>query len=612
MAGSIPSDSSALAPKTRTRRQRTAAALLSTVAMVLCCPDYDLWWLGLVAWVPYFWAIEGLPPRRAMLYGWLTGTLTVLWGFFWLSNLLTKFAHLPLVAAFPVTLMFSAWHGLIWGLAALLIAWLRQRGASLLYVAPMCWVATEAVLPNLFPIYMALGWCWQPLWIQTAELGGVTMVSATMVGLNAALYLVLTSHFERRALDRRALAVFAAWIIGIPTYGAIRIAQVKTQMAAAPTLKIAAIQGNFSIFQMRRREEKIPILRRQQALTAKFARQGAGLAVWGETAYPNSRAFTRQSTTDLSHGNPWKVQQGFDIPVVFGTVTRDATGKLKYPYNTAVLLDGEGEVAGMYDKVYRLAFGEYAPLVDPDWYLRQIPNAAHIAKGKGASVMELETPQGTWRLGPFICYEDILPRFVREAANQDVHVLVNLTNDAWFGKTHEPAQHLGLAVFRTVEHRKGMVRAVNTGISTYIDPTGEAFFKTRVTDPDVEGRLDADGLLAEVPMMDPKSRTLYGLTGELFNGLMVLGILMVGWRTRGLASVRGGEPQPKDEDQRAPADDADDDASADGASPDDASPDSAPADDASADSASADDASADDASPDSAPADDGKPNNDDD
>ncbi len=588
----------------RTKAQRIAASLLSTVGMVLCCPNYDLWWLGLVAWVPYFWAIEGLRPRQAMLYGWLTGTLTVLWGFFWLSNLLTKFAHFPMVAAFPVTLLFSAWHGLIWGLAAMAIAWLRGRGASLLIVAPMCWVVAEAMLPNLFPIYMALGWSWQPLWIQTAELGGVTFVGATMVGLNAALYLVLDGLVGRRGLDRTALVVFLAWIIGIPTYGAIRISQVEADMAAAPKLKIAAVQGNFSIMEMRKRGEKIPILRRQQALTAQYEAQGAQLAVWGETSYPNARKFHRHSTRDLDPHDPWKVQQGFSIPVVFGAVTRDRTGKDKYPYNTGILLDGKGQIAGTYDKVYRLAFGEYAPLVDPDWYLSKIPNAAHIAKGKGPDVLELNTPSGDWRLGPFICYEDILPRYVWDTAEKGVHVFVNLTNDAWFGKTHEPSQHLGLAVFRTVEHRKGLVRAVNTGVTTYIDPTGRAQQKTRVTDPDTEGRQPAVGVLADVPMMDPRSRTLYGMTGEGFNWLMLLGVVVMGWRTRGGAQVESStasEPvDAKASDDDAAANEASNGAASNDASDEaasDADDDNVPSNEASNDNAS-DDAADDDAADD--------------
>jgi apolipoprotein N-acyltransferase len=272
----------------------------------------------------------------------------------------------------------------------------------------------------------------------------------------------------------------------------------------------------------------VPILRKQQHMTAALQEQGAQIALWGETAYPNPRAFTRQSTTDLSEKSAWKVQRDFDIPIVFGTVTRDTTGQEKYPFNTAIMLDGEGRIAGMYDKVYRLVFGEYIPVVDPDWYLEKVPNASHIAQGKGASVLEL----GEWRLGPFICYEDILPRFVRDAANQRVHVFVNLTNDAWFGKTDEPWQHLGLGVFRTVEHRKGLVRSVNTGVSTYVDPTGAIVQSTRVTDPDTEGPQSADGFLAEVPMMSPDEQTIYGRTGEGWNALMIGALVALGWRRR--------------------------------------------------------------------------------
>jgi apolipoprotein N-acyltransferase len=511
------------------RLPRIAAALVSAVCMVLACPTYDLWWLGLVGWVPWLWAMDGVRPRAAFFYGWITGTVTVFWGFFWMSELLTKFAGFPLIGALPLTLLFAMWQGSLWGFAAGLASLVHRRsGAPLLVVVPVAWVVTEALLPNIFPIYMALAWCWQPLWIQAAEIGGVTMVSGLMLAINTALYRVLRSRLVEGRLEMRAVATFLALVVGVPTYGALRIAQVKRQMEAAPKLKFAVVQGNMSIFEMRQMQLKVPILRKQQHMTAALQEQGAQIALWGETAYPNPRAFTRQSTTDVSEKSAWKVQRGFDIPIVFGTVTRDTTGQEKYPFNTAIMLDGEGRIAGMYDKVYRLVFGEYIPVVDPDWYLEKVPNASHIAQGKGASVLEL----GEWRLGPFICYEDILPRFVRDAANQRVHVFVNLTNDAWFGKTDEPWQHLGLGVFRTVEHRKGLVRSVNTGVSTYVDPTGAIVQSTRVTDPDTEGPQSADGFLAEVPMMSPDEQTIYGRTGEGWNALMIGALVALGWRRR--------------------------------------------------------------------------------
>ncbi len=513
----------------RPEPRRVLLALLSVVGMVLSCPDWDQFWLGYLMWIPYFAAIEGLKPKQAFGYAWIVGTCTVFWGFFWMSELLTKFAGFPMVGALPITLLFAMWHGSLWAISAWLITHARARASLPLWViAPVCWIAVEAMLPNIFPIYMAHGWCWQPLLIQTAEIGGVTMVSGVMVATNAVLYTFLRSRKLGQRPSRGDAIAATVLILGNPAYGALRIAQVEDQIEEAPKLRFGVVQGNMSIRQMAHPEQRRLVLAAEQKMTADLQARGAQVALWGETAYPNPRAFTRQSTTDLPEKNPWHVQRGFDIPVIFGTVTRDETGREPYPFNTAILLDGEGKIAGTYDKVYRLMFGEYAPLVDPEWYLARVPSASHIAQGKGAGVLQL----GPWRLGPFVCYEDILPRFVRDAANQDVNAFVNLTNDAWFGKTHEPAQHLGLAVFRAIEHRKPMVRSVNTGVSVYIDPTGAAHEKTRVTDPDTEGPQKPDGFVVDVPMMDPTSRTPYGATGELFDGLCILGVAAMMWRRR--------------------------------------------------------------------------------
>jgi apolipoprotein N-acyltransferase len=515
---------------------RIALAGLSAVALVLSCPGFGLWWLGYLQWIPYFAAIQGARPRTAFAYGWLTGTVAVFWGFFWMTELLVKFAGFPRVAALPLTLLFAVWHGALWAISAWLITRVRPSGMPLWLAAPVVWVAGEALLPNLFPLYMALSWCWRPVLIQTAELGGVTMVSGLMIASNAAVYeLIRCLRAGQPGTLRHGLAALLL-LAGVPLYGLVRIAQVREAMAAAPKVRWGVVQGNMSIRQMADRRWRARILQAQQQLTARLEAQGAQVAVWGENAYSNHNAFTRQSTHDLPEGHPWRVRQGFSIPVLFGVNTRDATGATPYPWNSAMLLDEQGRVAGLYDKVYRLAFGEYAPLVDPRWYLKRFPNASHIASGPGPGVIGW----GAWRLGPLICYEDILPRFARQTVGKDVHVFVNLTNDAWFGKTDEPLQHLGLAVFRAVEHRRGLLRAVNTGVSVFVDPTGATHHTLRVTDPDVEGPQPAEGFVADVPMMDPAGRTLYGLTGELFNALCVGAVLAMAWRRR--REDAGGQP----------------------------------------------------------------------
>jgi apolipoprotein N-acyltransferase len=237
------------------------------------------------------------------------------------------------------------------------------------------------------------------------------------------------------------------------------------------------------------------------------------------------------------------VRKGFETPMILGTITTDRTKQNPYPWNSALLIDRQGRVASRYDKVFLLVFGEYIPIVDPEWFLEIVPAAAHLNRGSGPGILEF----GHYRLGPLICYEDILPRFVRDTANQGVHALVNLTNDSWFGLTAEPAQHLGLSVFRAIEQRRGMVRSVSTGTSSYIDPTGRVHVKTRVTDPDVQGPQEPDGFLVEVPMIEPGTlTTLYARTGELFNALVILGLVVLGARRRPRARPKAAPEAAQD------------------------------------------------------------------
>lgn len=538
-----------MTPDRRDHLKRAFAALVCAAGMVLGTADYRVWWLGFVAWIPWFWMQEGTSPRRAFMYGWLCGTVTVFVGFRWMSVLLVKFGGIPLPAAWPISLLFAMSHGLLWAITAYAIVWMRARtGRGLMLIGPLVWIVTEAALPNIFPIYMAQIWSFQPVLIQTAEIGGVTAIGGVMVAVNAALYTLVSRWVKERRIDRNALIVAAVFGLGNPLYGALRMAQVDEVAARSQTVRFGVVQGNMSIAQMGSREWRPRILAGQQRVSAELEAQGAEVVLWGETAYPNSRAFRRDAKTDLPEGDPWRVRRGFDIPVIFGALTRAADDP--FGWNTALLIDEQGRIRDWYDKVYLLVFGEYIPLVDPEWFMDIVPGAAHLNRGDGAGVLRL----GEYRLGPLICYEDILPRFVRDAASEDVHAFVNLTNDSWFGKTHEPAQHLGLGVFRAIEHRRALVRAVNTGISAYVDPAGRVTHELRVVDPDVDGPQPAEGFTVDVPMMGSGDgdgvgrRTVYGVTGELFNvcaGFALLGLLW-GSRRRPPAAqaVSDGTPSP--------------------------------------------------------------------
>ena len=211
------------------------------------------------------------------------------------------------------------------------------------------------------------------------------------------------------------------------------------------------------------------------------------------------------------------VQRGFRSPILFGALTWETVAAEGGPgrriFNTAVMLDEMGRVVGMYDKVYLLVFGEYIPFGDSlpflyDW----VPAASHFTPGTDVKVFDWDGV----KIGALVCYEDILPRFAADVMARRPDVLVNVTNDAWFGKTGEPYLHLALAVMRSVEHRRTLIRSTNTGVSAIIDPVGRLSLQTDLDEPEV--------LRAAVPMM--KETTIYGRIGDLFAYLL---LAWVGW-----------------------------------------------------------------------------------
>lgn len=511
---------------------RLLAAAATGASMWISAPDMDVWWVAFVGWVPLLWAIHGRPPKHAFVYGWLAGFVAVFVGFFWMSELLTRFAGFGTAMGAAITGLFALWLGLLWAVSAAVTAWLTQRsGRSTLLIYPMAWAAMEFLLPSIFPVYMALSWAWHPLWIQTAEIGGALTVSFVMVAINAAIWETLRAWFlpepgQPRRLDKLAAASMAAWLIGVPAYGALRIHQVERDMAEAPKLQFGVVQGNFGIDTYSTPPMKPVLLRELQRVTAELDQQGADVVLWGETAYPYGR-FTRQHQSDLPEVDRRRIQRDFDVPVIVGLVTRDGTRENPYAWNSAWVLHADGTWGTRYDKNYPLMFGEAAPPgIDPEWYLDKIPSASHLNRGEGPSVLEV----AGYRMGALICYEDILSGFTREVANQRVNALVNLTNDSWFGKTREQSEHLGLAVYRAIEHRKPLLRSVNAGISAYVDPTGRVIEQTTTTDSDRDGYQGAEGFLAEVPMMAADDRTVYGVTGSLFAWLCIGGLAGIyGW-----------------------------------------------------------------------------------
>jgi apolipoprotein N-acyltransferase len=183
--------------------------------------------------------------------------------------------------------------------------------------------------------------------------------------------------------------------------------------------------------------------------------------------------------------------------------------------NSAFLLSPDGKIAGKYDKVHLVPYGEYVPLRKFFPFINKlVAGIGDFRKGEGNNPIKF----GNHALGILICYEGIFPELSREYKEKGANLLVNITNDAWFGRTSAPYQHLSMTVFRAVENRTFLVRSANTGISAIISPSGKIIKKT--------GLFERTVLRGSVKLLDRK--TIYALYGDIFVYicLILLGVII--------------------------------------------------------------------------------------
>jgi apolipoprotein N-acyltransferase len=197
-------------------------------------------------------------------------------------------------------------------------------------------------------------------------------------------------------------------------------------------------------------------------------------------------------------------------------------------YNTVLLLGRDGKRLGLFDKIELLAFGETIPFAQTfPFILDLLPFGSMFTRGNVYEHLLLENGV---KLLPMICYEDIIPSLPRRIWDRagPAHALVNVTNDSWYGDSHEPLMHLAMAAFRSIETRRSLIRATNTGISAFVDTTGRIYART--------GQWTQETLIREVPIIADGSQTLYLVIGDLLVymawAVIIAGFIRARRRTR--------------------------------------------------------------------------------
>lgn len=506
-------------------------ATFSGCLWFLACAPFDLSALAWVAAVPMLLAVDRAATyRRALFLGWWAGVVETAGGFYWLIDVMQRFADFPWIGAAAVFFLFCAARALIFLLFTGIVCGIRRRRpVPMSLLAPTVMAGCELVVPQIFPCGQWISQAWHPLVIQMSELTGPFGVTALLMLLNGALYDLWVSPRTARYPLIAAATLLAAALI----FGAVRMRQIDELLARAPELKIGLVQPNFpyTINGEFSREEAVRQLAALQEETRRLEHSGAQLVVWSEGSYPV--ALPRNLSADYGSDSSAMIRRGVAAPLLIGATTYDTARD--EAFNSALLLDEKGLIRGRYDKVDLLAFGEYIPGIEYfPWLRKLIPaGAGGFTRGAGPTLMPLKGPEGrTWSIAPVICYEDIIPEFLRDVGKLHPNLLVNLTSDSWFGANSEPWEHLALAVFSTVELRTAMVRSVNSGVSALIDPNGRLLRKTYADDPYREPRA-ADGIVVSAPRMEG-GHTVYVRFGDWFAYLCIavtLAVAAFAWRS---------------------------------------------------------------------------------
>jgi apolipoprotein N-acyltransferase len=493
----------------------SARLLLSTLAGVLGFLGYvgfDQFYLEWIFLVPLLWSIRDVKPRTAFFLGTAAGTVGHLGGFYWIFTTLMEFGRLPASLALLGLILLAVVHGMSFGLWAYVVRLHHIRsGWALGWLAPVVWVAMEHVYPFIFPVF--IGASQHPLQhaMQVADITGPLGLSFMVVLANGAAYEALLKR------SGRPVAIVALLVTGIVIYGGLRTRTIEAQIRAAPKLTVGLVQANLSARERNASPEVFLQVHREMTLGLERERD-FDLVVWPEYV----------TTLELSGDEihlPASVQGGSKAPVLFGCISYQNMAGVKRYYGSAILAGPEGEILGRYDKLKLVPFGEYVPFSDYLPALNDLfPHVGNFAIGESLDPILL----GRWRLSTSICYEALHAGLIRRMVAVDAtpHLLVNLTNDSWYGDTHEPQQHLVLASLRAIENRRALVRVTNTGISAIVDPFGGFEIRsepwTRAT------------LMGEVPMLE--CRTLYSRFGDwlgwLCLGLVLFRSIIGGWLDR--------------------------------------------------------------------------------
>jgi apolipoprotein N-acyltransferase len=483
---------------------RFLLAIASGATLALSFPNYHFY---LLAWISVGLLILASYRARlvvAPLYGFVHALVFYPLCLTWIDVVVHQYGDVPSLIAAALVMLIATAGGIICAVFSWGVALASKRGPRwACALAPFLWVTLEFARTHL-PI---IGFPWNLTGY--AASGNLALVQLTTLTGIYGLSFVVTAY---GALIAYAILVGrqGAWkTVIVATTVLVFIAVGGRYFVPQPHANFVAhlVQTNFPQSYtyppdwMQRHEADLDQL---EQISVDAARQEPGLIVWPEVPAP----FTTQDPAFMGRAKRIARDGGVDFLVGVEDWKTNAAGKW-IATNSAMLLAPSGARLFTYDKVHLVPWGEYVPLRHLLSFAGKLTaDIGDFTPGTQYRVGEL--PGGTF--GAFICYEAIFPNEVRHFAANGAHLLINMSNDGWFGRSAAPAQHLMMARVRAVENRRWLLRDTNNGFTVDVDPYGRA---VAALPTDIRSELDA-------PYDFRSDRTLYVRFGDWFAWLCVI------------------------------------------------------------------------------------------
>ncbi len=482
---------------------------LTGILLAASFPKVELGFLAWIAFIPLIAFIRRSPNGfSAFCGGFTAGVVHLFFLQIWIPDVLARYGGLSEALSWIAYGLMLVLLSIFPGAACLAAKSLVRRGGdSFLFSLPCLWAAMEYAL-NYFPFggypWILTGYSQSGFLrlIQIADLTGVYGVSFLVLFFNTAVYYTAL-HRKRGAAGAGPLIAAALLILLSSVYGGFSL---RRWDAVQPNFRAALLQANISY------EESAT------AMLDKFERGYVRMA--DRLKYSPDLLLIPESPSPVLFETGSSYRQAlerlatrFPMGLIFNNVREEPSESGAKYFNSAYFLDRNGNLTHVYDKIHLVPFGEYVPLQGLLRFFRIVSkDVSFFSQGRDYRVVELDGRPAN----AVICFEIVFPGLVRRFVREGSRLILNLTNDGWYGDSSAPFQHLAIARWRAIENRRYLLRAANTGVSSIIEPTGRMQTSTGILQ-----EATCEGRFAFI-----EHKTFYARYGDVF--IFVCAIIALG------------------------------------------------------------------------------------